>query len=77
MTELEKPVRRKSRLTVSAARNRKVVVSLEATDTVSVRVLGCRKESELSMTFEDLYWNLCRAKVLSDRRAKKAKKKNR
>ena len=79
MTELERPVVRKSRLTSYHARGRKLVVTLEATDTISVRVLGCRKESAMYMTFEDLYFNRCLAKAETKRRekakAKKAKRK--
>ncbi len=75
MTELEKPVVRKSRLTSYHARGRKLVVALEATDTISVRVLGCRKESAMSMTFEDFYFNRCLAKAETKRRKKvKAKR---
>ena len=79
MTELERPVTRKSRLTSYHAKGRKLVVSLEATDTISIRVLGCRKESAMSMTLEDFYFNRCLAKAETKLRekakAKKAKRK--
>jgi hypothetical protein len=78
MTELKNPVIRKSRLTSYHAKGRKLVVSLEATDTVSIRVLGCRKESAMAMTFEDLYFHCCRAKAETKRRDKvKARKAKR
>ena len=63
MIELDKPVVRKSRLNVAAARERKVVVSLEATDTVSIRQIGTRKENAYSVTFERLFWILARARA--------------
>ena len=63
MIELDKPVVRKSRLNVAAARDRKVVVSLEATDTVSIRQIGTRKENSYSVTFERLFWILARARA--------------
>lgn len=75
MIELGKTVRRKSRLPVFHARGRKVVVSLEATDTISIRVLGCREESAMSMTFEDFYMNRCLAKAEQKHRKKKKVKR--
>ena len=75
MIELAKPVARKSRLNVHAARDRKVVVSLEATDTISIRPIGTRKAKAYSMTFEDFFWSCARARVNANRAEKAAKRK--
>lgn len=75
MTELKNPVVRKSRLTSYYAKGKKLVVSLEATDTISIRVLGRRKESAMSMTFEDFYFVSCLAKAETKRREKAKSKK--
>tara|TARA_R100001129_G_scaffold117223_2_gene80926 strand:- start:849 stop:1100 length:252 start_codon:yes stop_codon:yes gene_type:complete len=75
MTELEKPVVRKSRLSVRAAKDRKVVVSLEALDTISIRPIGTRKSNAYSMTFEDFFWYCARAKAETVKKEKRAARK--
>ena len=75
MIELARPVARKSRLIVHAARNKKVVVALEATDTITIRPIGTRKAKAYSMTFEDFFWSCARARVNAKGAENAAKRK--
>jgi hypothetical protein len=75
MTELEKPVRRKSRLICHAAGDRRVVVELESIDTISIRPIGTRRSNAYSMTFEDFFWTCARNRSDATRREKSKTKK--
>jgi len=75
MTELEKPVRRKSRLICHAAGDRRVVVELESIDTISIRPIGTRRSNAYSMTFEDFFWTCARNRADAARREKAKIKK--
>lgn len=70
MTELERPVRRKSRLICHAAGDRRVVVELESIDTISIRPIGTRRSNAYSMTFEDFFWTCARNRSDATRREK-------
>ena len=75
MTELERPVKRKSRLICHAAGDRRVVVELESIDTISIRPIGTRRSNAYSMTFEDFFWTCARNRAEATRREKAKGKK--
>ena len=74
MTTLSKPVRRVSRGTFGHGRKaRRLVVSIEPGDIITLREQRCRKA--YSITMDDLMWHLVRLDAARARAEKRKRKK--